>query len=379
VIIGTLGGSLFGVVQQLYLLTHGFSSGDIGSIMMMRAISSTLFTIPMGVLADRYGRKKIFLLGQPIGALSLLLNLTANSPELFHLAFLLMGVSSATGVVWTPLYSSFFSRKDMDRAFSLLSFVNVASRSLGSIMGLIPPMLVNAFGFTFQYSYWLMLLIDVGCYIISTPFLFLAFRGVVEPKQEKKTRFSLRSKGVVMKFSLLRIIMMLGYTVFFSLFPFYVNKKFGIESDGLGTLFFLSNIVSAGVNLIASRISSKIGTLKAIVSSLSCAIPFYLMIAFAPNFYWLSTMYVTRLGIRAIANPLTNSLFMKMLYPEEKATANSIRLMTMSSSEIVASWYGGQLMEHVSLEFPIYLGTGIYVVHAAAFYFLMRNEKEREK
>jgi MFS family permease len=376
VILGNFGGGIYTVVIQLYLLTLGFDSSDIGAIFMMNAVGSVLLTIPAGILADRYGKKIIFLLGWPIGALSALFYLGTESVELFYLAFLFLGFFSATTVVWNPIYSSFFRKEDMDRAFGLLGFIRIISRSLGSILGLVPPLLVAHYGFSLQNSYWLMLVLDLGFFFASMPFYILSFKNVAKPVRQERVKFTIRSKSVIAKFSFLAILMMLGYGIFLGLFPFYVNKKFGIESDALGTLLAISNFVSAGASAIAARVSKRLGTLKAIVASIALSTPFYLMMPLAPNFAWLSVLYILRLGIRGIANPLINSLFMKILRDDEKATANSIRMMAQNSGNIAAPWLGGQLMEQVSLDVPAYLGAGIYIAHATSYYFLLKNEEK---
>jgi predicted MFS family arabinose efflux permease len=68
---------------------------------------------------------------------------------------------------------------------------------------------------------------------------------------------------------------------------------------------------------------------------------------------------------------------LKLLYDEEKATASSITSMASQGSNIVAPWLGGQLMEQVSLDFPVYLGAGLFAIYGASHYLLRRNEKEK--
>jgi predicted MFS family arabinose efflux permease len=183
---------------------------------------------------------------------------------------------------------------------------------------------------------------------------------------------------VVAKFSILSIIGSLGFGVFFSLFPFYANQKFGIESDALGSLFVLANIAQAGANVLAARVSKGLGTLTAIVVAISLSVTFYFLIPLAPTFTWLSLFYIARVGIREIANPLVTSLFMKAVREEEKATVNSIRTLSMQGGSAVAPWLGGQIMGHISLDIPAYIGAGLYVIQATSYYFLLRNEKEAQ-
>jgi len=366
------------VVLQLYLMSMGFESAALGTLSMMNPIGAALLTIPMGILADRYGKGRILLFGFLMVALQQIILLTARSIELLMLGFLFIGVANATGAVIGPLFASFFDSKDLDRAFGLMGFLNILSISGGSLVGFVPPLLVANYGYSLQSSYWILLAASSLFLFAMLPLLVMAIRSVEESKKTgERPRFNLRSKGVVAKFSFLNIISSIGLGTFFSFLPYYVNKKFGAESGALGTLYFVSNFIQAGSNIIAPRISQKLGTLKTIVASLSLATPFYLLMPLAPNFTWLSALYILRIGIANICSPLTSSLFLKLLYDEEKATANSITMMASYGGNIVAPKLGGQLMEQVSLDLPAYLGSGLYAIYAVSYYFLLRNEKEK--
>ena len=371
-----LGNGVFNVVLQLYLLSLGFTSDAIGLIIMISSIGAALLTIPAGIAADRYGKKRVVLCGFSIWCLSALLVTGASSIEVFCLAFLLVGVGNAIGSVSTPIYSSFFEKKDMDRAFGLLGFLNITSMSVGSLLGFLPPMLIANHGFTLQFAYWAVFALGVIVFVSSIPFFIGSLRGVIDSKRGDAFRFTLKSPNVVTKFSLLTVLGSLGYGVFFSLFPYYANKKFGIESDALGTLFFISNLTSAGAHVLAARASTRLGPLKAITVAISLSIPFYVLIPLAPSFTWLSCLYIARFGVRAMATPLETSFFMKVVRGEEKATANSIRTLAMQGGGVIAPWLGGQIMAFMSLDAPTSFGAGLYAIHAAAYYFLLRNEKE---
>jgi MFS family permease len=370
-----MGNGMINVVFQLYLISLGFESAAIGTMAMMNPLGAAILTVPAGVLADRYGKKQMMISGFIMIGFSVCLFLVAKTIEMFMLTFLLIGLSNATFVVLTPLYSSFFDNEDMDRAFGLMGFINVITMSAGSIIGFIPPMLVKNYGFSLQSSYWTVIAIAGAIILVQMPFYVMSIREVVDPKRRNGVKFALRSRGIVGKFFLLSLLSAIGGNVFFNLFPFYVNSKFGIESDALGTLFFVSNFVSAGANALAPRFSRRLGALKTIAVVMGLATPFYLLIPLAPSFALLSALYILRLGFRTIAEPLMSSLFMRMLREDEKSTANSVRQMAFQSGGALAPWIGGQLME-TSLDLPIYLGAGFYAVFAPLSYMLLRGEKE---
>jgi len=378
-ILNGIGNGIINVVMQLYLMSLGFESVALGTLFMMNPIGAVLLTIPMGVIADRYGKGKILLFGFLMVGFQQILLLTTKSIEMLMLAFLFIGIANATGSVIGPLYASFFDSKDLDRAFGLMGFLNILSVSAGSLLGFVPSILVANYGYSLQASYWVMLAVSSVFIFAMLPLLIMAIRSVEEHRGTgEKPKFSLRSKSVVVKFSFLNIVSSIGLGTFFGFLPYYVNKKFGAESGALGTLYFVSNFVQAGSNIIAPRISKKLGTLKTIAASLCFATPFYLLIPSAPNFGWFSALYVLRIGVANISSPLGGSLFMKLLHVEEKATANSITSMASMGGHILAPKLGGQLMQQVSLDFPAYLGSGLYAIYAASYYFLLRNEKEKE-
>ncbi len=374
-VLNGIGNGMFNVVGQLYLISLGFESAALGTMFMMNPLGAAILTIPAGVLADRYGKKKVMISGFLLIGFSITLMLIAKTVEMFMIAFFLIGLSNATFVVLTPLYSSFFDHEDMDRAFGLWGFLNIITMSLGSLIGFIPPMLVSNYGFSLLSSYWTVIAAAAAIVLVQTPFYIMSIREVVEPKNQNGFKFTLESRGVVAKFFILSLLSMVGANVFFNLFPFYVNSKFGIESDALGTLYFISNFVSAGANAIAPRVSKRLGTLRTIAVMIGLATPFYLMIPIASSFVWLSALYILRLGFRTTADPLIGSLFMRLLQDDEKSTANSIRQMAFQGGGVLAPWLGGRLME-TSLDLPVFVGVSIYAAFASLFFILLRKEEK---
>lgn len=372
-VLNGIGNGIFNVVIQLYFASLGYSSAVLASIFMMNAMSAAVLTIPMGILADRYGKKRMMLLGTFSTILSVVLVLCSRNVDLYRIGFLGIGVSNAAAVIFSPLYSSFFDNGDLERAFGLWGSLNIVTMSIGSLLGFIPPLLVDRFGFSLQASYWIMMAVGSLFFVSQYFFYLMATRWAVEPKSNNGFRLMLTSRDLTVKFSLVTFITAASYGVFFGLFPFYVNRKFGIQSDALGTLLFASNFVSAAAQALAPRISKRLGTVKTMAASIGLAAPFYMMIPLAPSFALLSVLYILRLGLAALAQPLISSSFMKNLNEDEKSTANSVRMMSMQGGNVIGPWLGGQLMESASLDLPAYLGGGLYFILALSMFPLLRN------
>lgn len=374
-VLNGIGNGVFNVVGQLYFTSLGFTSSSLGNIFMMNAIGAAILTIPMGVLADRYGKKRIMLVSLASVVLSLSIILATNSVLALMLGFFVIGVSNAAGVVMSPIYASFFEKDDLDKAFGLWGSLNIVTMSLGSLLGFIPPFLVKNYGLSLQMAYWIFLALGSLFFVAQYGFYLPSIRGMPEIPKGEGLSFTLSSRAFVLKFSLIAVISSVSFGVFFSLFPFYVNQKFGIQSDALGSLFFLSNFVAAGAQAVSPRISKKLGVLNTMVLSIGLATPFYLLVPLVPSFSWLSALYVARVGLRTLAEPLFSSTFMKHLQEDEKSTANSIKMMSMQGGSVLGPWLGGQLMERASLDVPAYIGGGLYAVLAVMTMFLLRDTK----
>ncbi len=374
-VLNGIGNGVFNVVGQLYFTSLGFTSSSLGNIFMMNAIGAAILTIPMGVLADRYGKKRIMLVSLASVLLSLSIILATKSLLALMLGFFVIGVSNAAGVVMSPIYASFFEKEDLDRAFGLWGSLNIVTMSLGSLLGFIPPFLVKNYNLSLQTAYWIFLALGSTFFVAQYVFYLPSIRGMPEAPEREGLSFTLSSRAFVFKFSLIAVISSVSFGVFFSLFPYYVNQKFGIQSDALGSLFFLSNFVAAGAQAVSPRISKKLGVLNTIVLSIGLATPFYLLVPLMPSFVLLSVLYIARVGLRTLAEPLFSSTFMKNLQEDEKSTANSIRMMSMQGGSVLGPWLGGQLMERTSLVVPAYIGGGLYAVLAVMTLILLRDTK----
>lgn len=373
---GGLGDGIILVIAQLYLVSLGFKGSEIGAIFMLKPLGTGLVAIPAGFLADRYGKTRILILGFLIfsaGAVILLFN---RSFEFLVLSFLLFGLSDAGTVVLSPLYSSFFESSEMDRAFGVLGFLNLIAISVGSLFGVIPPILVSSLALSREASYWAMILAAMFFYTSRMPLYLLSSMKVPQTMKTDR-RLRITSKGLIAKFSLFTMLREAGYAVLFGLFPFYAYTRFGVESDTLGGLFFLSWIASALSNVTAARASQRFGALKTIIFSLGSSTILYLMISIAPSFGMVSLIFLLRVSLANISSPLVSSLFMRLLPPDEKSTGNSFNMIAVMTGNAIGTWLGGRLMSEVSLESPVYIGSALYLLCALSFYTLIGGGGEK--
>ncbi len=367
-VLSGFGDGIIMTVAQLYFISLGLQSSDFGSIFMLKALGTALVTIPAGYMADKFGKRKILIAGFGIFSVGLITLLVTKNLALLRAAMLLIGLSDATYVVLGPMYSSFFSNQDMDKAFGFRGFLNILSISIGSLLGFIPPMLVNRFEYTYSNAYWTLFAFAAVFFIARLPFFLMASREINGRQLSSSFVLSKESRQVLIKFIIIAVLGTVGYEVFFSFFPLFLKTKFNAESDALGLLFSLSWAASALANIVSPKISSKIGTVTTITLAYALCAPLYLGMRWAPSLVILGVLYLTRRGIANLAAPLTSSLMMKILKEEEKATASGFTMTAQRLGSAFSTWLGGWLITTQSINAPIYVGAVLYVVYAVAMY-----------
>jgi len=366
---------IFNVVMMLYVVAFGFDAKSLGVLFMMNPLSSIVLMIPAGMLADKIGKRPVIIIGTVAAMLGITVLFLANSIAMFALSFLLIGVCNAAATVFTPLYSSFFKEHDLTRAFSLYSLLNITAMSLGSLCGFIPPYLVSSMGFRLVEAYKATLFAGTILFILQFIFVYMSALGVNEALS-RDFSLLLKSKGVVLKICGIGLLANIAGGLLFSLFPYYLNKKFGVESAALGILFLVSNLAMALSKGLAAGIARRIGGLRSITLSVALSGFFMLLIPISPGFGIISMFYVLRSGTGFISDPLLTSIFMRSVGEDEKSTANSIRMISMTGGGVAAPFVSGVMMEQVGLDSPAFLG-GVIMLVAAAFYSLFLREESR--
>ncbi|MBC7092056.1 MAG: MFS transporter, partial [Nitrososphaeria archaeon] len=124
-------------VDLSYFLTtiQGLSDMFMGSVIMVMGISMVITSIPLGILADRYGRKKFLILGNILASLTIAVFALTTDTRILMLGAIIEGVSESA---FTASFGALMSEKagDLKRtsAFSLLAFVNNVGFSLGAFI-----------------------------------------------------------------------------------------------------------------------------------------------------------------------------------------------------------------------------------------------------
>jgi MFS family permease len=130
--------SLYAYVAELstYANTLGATYRMIGLITGSYGLTQLLLRIPLGVLSDRLGKRKLFIcFGLATAAVSSLITFLHPSEISLLLTRLLAGVSASTWVILTVMFSSYFDKSEAPKAIGLMNSYNAIGQLVAMGLG----------------------------------------------------------------------------------------------------------------------------------------------------------------------------------------------------------------------------------------------------
>ncbi|HUO42357.1 MAG TPA: MFS transporter, partial [Methylomirabilota bacterium] len=123
------------VALTVFLPLEGISVTDLGALLTTAGISTVIFSIPFAVLSDRYGRRRIMLIGALVTCIiSAIPGITTN--------FLILEASAAIGgigdamylVTWNAYLADSTTEDTRPATFSLSFMIFTVASGIGSVV-----------------------------------------------------------------------------------------------------------------------------------------------------------------------------------------------------------------------------------------------------
>lgn len=169
------------------------------------------------------------------------------------------------------------------------------------------------------------------------------------PRMKKKSiwpQISPASRAILLKLCLLFAVdSMASGLVPASWVTYFFTKKFALPEGNLGTLFFVTNIISAASNLVASSIAKRIGLIKAMVfTHLPSAI--FLALIPLPSVVWLAmTFLILRSCSQSMDQAPRQAFLAAVVLPNERTAVmgvvNVIKTLSQSAGPVVTGYLAG--------------------------------------
>jgi MFS family permease len=157
--------------------------------------------------------------------------------------------------------------------------------------------------------------------------------------------------------------------------PLLGEQDFGLESKTAITSFIVSfGVTKAVLNLVAARVSDRVGRKPILVAGWVFALPVPFLIIHAPAWWWIDLANVFLGANQALAWSMTVIMKIDLVGPKRRGLALGLNEFAGYFAVGVTSWVTGYIAaQHGLRPQPFYLGVGIAVLGLLGAIFLVRE------
>ena len=422
--------SFLAIIVPLYLARLGYSAVQIGVLFSAGAIASALLAAAVGLLSDRLGRKTLLIL-------IALLSVGGGLVFAFSGTFVVLVLAGAIGTIgrgggagsggaagpFAPAEQALIGEHAGDEArtsaFGVVSFVGVLAGAAGSLLALVPAALKAVAGTSLLDGYRVLFLLSAA--------LGVALAIVIAPVRERrqmpaseKTAISEdvaqsapafasqtarafpsanRSSGepaarrgplglspaswsIIWRFMVTNATNGLAIGVLGPFVVYWFYRRFGADAAEMGVLFFVINLAGAVPDLFASRFARRLGAVRAVVATRSVSVVLLAIMAIMPSFALAAALYLVRMVVNTLSNPIRQSYLMGIVDPHDRSSAAGLSNLPSQVGAAISPSIAGYLMQEVALAVPLELAAGLQGINAVLYYLFFRDihpPEEREE
>lgn len=370
-------------IDLSYFLTavQGLSFELMGILVTAMGISTFVASIPLGVTADKYGRKRLYIIGNVMASAIIAVFALTTNLAILLVAAVVEGISEAAfAASANALLAEKAEEERRTSAYSLFGFVQGVAFGLGSLM--IPTVIIfESVGLTSKESHVLLYLILAALALVSTLFMF----KITEPRRLKRHGVKVRdllpkkSKDILVKYVLTSSMIAAGAGMVVPLMAAWLRLQYGISDTVSGPILGISSLVTGVATLAAPILARSFGLVKAITVTQSVSTVFMFIIPLSPNYISAGFAYTLRSFLMNMANPLEQSLIMGIVIEDERGVASGVSSALWSLPNALSSFVGAWFMGLGLLEAPFFLASLLYAVSIALFWHYFRNARMSEE
>ena len=371
------------VLFNLYLLLilPELGIAFIGLRIAVMGVAGALSSIPAGKLADSLDRKWGFIIGDGGGAICSMILITSEDPTTI-LAF--SAIASAFGslhhVTEVPFMAENSQPSERIHLFAVGSGFRTLAAMMGAIVaGFLPAYLGDVYDIGTIEAYRLAVQFAIGWWFLSLiPAVLLKKLNI--PAEEKETGRGLFS-GIKNPITIKRFVIVsafiglgAGFVVRLGNVFFHEHGSIQAHEHQIGLIYAASSLALSIGAFLVPLVVDRLGEVTTIIWTRLAAIPFILMIGFAPELATPTTVvsiaglaWVLRNTLFNMSNPVMEAFTMSKLEVSERATFVGISRFFGAGLMAIAGYLGATLMASGDYRTPFVIMAVTYAISTLLF------------
>jgi len=373
--------------KSLFILELGASTETLGLLVMVETLGGMFLQIPGGVLADRYGRKRVIIATAILGFGSPIIYLLAENWLQLVPALILSSTSSLSRGAMNALIAESLPADKRGAGFASISFVQKIPNVFTGIVG---GVIMDYFGVISGVRLVLLGVIAVSALGIIIYWMFL--EETLPPEARKSTKLDINLGAIkelgsmpreawvltiVAGLSALSVRMVFSFTV-----PYVVNVM-GLSKTEYGAISTSVSLVSMFLTLPGGVLSDRIGRVQTVIISRVINSLSTIGVPLSWNVISLALFRIagsigSGLGgtfMRVQGGPVWKALVADITPPEGRARIMGLMGTFVSIISTPGSYLGGYLYDNVSPESTFYTSFLLNTLGTVLLFFLLKAEK----
>jgi MFS family permease len=377
------------VAVPLYVAAAGFSTLQVGYLLSIGSLGSIAMVLTIGFVADRYGRRPLLLWIAVLSAVGTAVYAVTTSfwplAIMGAIASVGRGGAAGSGGNWGPFYpaeqpliASSCPDSDRNAAFAAISFVGALAAAAGSLVAVLPALLVAHLHMTavdsFRPLFWICTAGGVALVLLVLP-----IRERRIPAAHRNAPLSRASASLILRLWLTNGLNGFAFGILGPFLTYWFFVRFGVGAAALGSLYTLINLVTAFPVLGAAWMARRLGAVRSIVLTRVGTVLFLVLMALAPTYLLAAATYVIRMLINSIGMPIRQSFVMGVSEERSRSTVAAIGNLPSQVTSTLSPTVGSYLLAQVSQEAPIWFAAAVLALNGAAFFGFFRGMKPPEE
>jgi MFS family permease len=376
-------GMFFTDISYFLTTVQGLSYTFMGVVVTVMGVSAFASCIPLGILADRHGRKKMLIIGNVLASVIIASFVLTTNPVLLIVAAVFEGISEAAFAASSgALLAEKAEGSQRSSAFSLFSFAQGIAYGVGSLA--IPGIVVFEFlGYSSKTSHAL-LYVTVAVFCLISTLLLLKVKEAPKPakttiNESESKVVSKESQKILAKYVLASAVIAFGAGMVVPLMTAWFNLQYGIPDTVSGPILGITSVVIGVSSLASPYLARKIGLVKAIVVLQASSTIFMFATPLSGSFIIASAVYTVRAFLMNMASPLSWSLIMGSVAKNQRGAASGISAALWRLPNALSTFVGAFLMAAGFLALPFFIASLLYFLSSLLFWRFFRNTKMSEE